>query len=653
MKQAYLPGLAFGLTLAVAGLTLGPVPSLAESVYTAQPPLSESAAAQATTTLDGAIHVPNGTRIPITLASDNESIRSVLHQLAVRGGFNLVMDDSVDGNITVNLKRTSLDQALQSVASLGDLLLLPQRGNIFLAISRQAAQEKGLSRQLSKVIPVRYANANRLANMLNQSVFAGANSAVSTSGSGSSTVVKAKADSRTNTVVVVGTAQEIRLAQETVAKLDMPRHRKTFYLSHANALDIATMLASSIFNDGTGSLKLGQGAASSGSSSSGGSGSNGATSTATPSSLRVERQDLKEGSGINTFGSSSSGAASAGLSSTVTLRGFAKTTDTLSVSPEGALIIPDTRQNAITIMGTAEQIALAESLIPTLDAQLPQVAIEAALVEITDTNNKTFAPQWGSADGRFQSGFNNQPVEGTLGGVMSGGNGLVGMRTVDASDPASLAGSGMIFTTNPLSGKPDYLLQLKTLLSKNKAKVLANPTIVATHDTESIISIVDEILRRVTTTVSNGFATQTIEIGEAGIVMDILPKVGEDGTISMRLRPCISSPLTLITDPVTHNLLVTLVSKRDLMTQNVRVRDGQTLVIGGLVQQTDNLSAQKFPGLGDLPIVSAMFRASGKTGKRSELVLMITPHIINKSKLTPVNAVSSDDPISTYQAGGQ
>lgn len=636
------------LIIAMGGMAICPISSLAQKVYQPNPLLDSGAASEGSTVLDGAIHVPNGSRKIVSVSVASQNIRSVLHDLADQGGFNLVMDESVDGNVTVELTKVTLDQALQSVASLGDILLLPQRGNIYLAVSRQAAQDKGLSRQLSKIIPVHYTNATRIAGVLNQSIFGTTNSTSGGSGGSSSpnSVVKVKADPRTNSVVVVGTAREIEMAQATVSKLDVPRQRKTFYLSHANALDIATMLSSSIFNDGTASLKLGA-TASSSSSASGGVGA-----AAMPSALRVERQDMQEGSGINIFGGDTSGSSSAGLSSTVTLRGFAKSTDSLSVSPEGALIIPDTRQNSVTIMGTAEQIAMAESLIPTLDAQLPQVAIEASLIEITDTSNKTFAPQWGTANGQVQSGFNNQPVEGSLGGVISNGNGLVGMRTVDASDPASLAGSGMVFSTNPLSRQTDYLFQLKTLISKNKAKVLANPTIVATHDTESIISIVDEILRRVTTTVSNGFATQTIEIGEAGIVLDILPKIGEDGTVSMRLRPCISSPLTPITDNAGH-LVVTLVSKRDLLTQNVRVRDGQTLVIGGLVQQTSSVSAQKFPGLGDLPIVSAMFRASGRTGKRSELVLLITPHIINKSKVTPVNAVSSDDPIPTGLSGGQ
>jgi type II secretory pathway component GspD/PulD (secretin) len=642
MKKLLVPYLVFAL----CGLAVCPAPGLAQKVYTANPTLDTTPSLDSATILDGDIHVPNGSRIVVSISSAGESIRTVLHNLAEQGKFNLVMDDSVDGNVTVELKRVSLNQALQSVASLGNLLLLPQKGNIYLAISRQAAQDKGLSRQLSKMIPVRYSNANRLATILNQSLFSNGNSnsssstgASSSGSSGSTAVMKVKADSRTNSLVVVGTAREIELAQATVTKLDLPRERKTFYLSHANALDVATMLASSIFNDGTGSVTMGQ-------SASGGGGANGA---AAPSTLRVERQDIQEGSGVNVFGSDSSGSSTAGLSSAVTLRGFAKTTDSLQVSPEGALIIPDTRQNAITIMGTAEQIALAESLIPTLDAQLPQVAIEASLIEITDDSIKNIAPQWGVNDGQLASGFNNQPTGGVTGNSAAG---LVGMRTVDPTDPTGAAGSGIVFSTNPLARQQDYLFQLKTLVSKRKAKVLANPTIVATHDTEAIISIVDEILRRVTTTVSEGFATQTIEIGEAGIVMDILPKIGEDGTINMRIRPCVSSPLNPIRDN-NGNIVVTLVSKRDLMAQNVRIRDGQTLVIGGLVQQTENLTTQKFPGLGDLPIVSAMFRASAKTGSRSELVLLLTPHIINKGKVTPVNAISGDDSMPTGLAGGQ
>ncbi len=648
MKKMLVPF----LVLLLAGTATCP-PGLAQAAY-------KDASLDETTQLDSIINLPGGGKT-ISLDVSNENIRSVLHDLSSQGGFNLVMDESVTGNITVSLNHVSLNQAVQSVSALGDLLVVKQSGGIYLAISRQAAQDKGIARQLSKVIKIYYSNANRIANVLNQSIFASAGASASggsgtasgasaggAAGGASGVIQKAKADPRTNTIVIVGTSREIELAEAAVAKLDVPRQSKTFYLSHSNALDVSTMLASSIFNDGLGTVKIG---AATSSSSGGGTGAN----TVSPSSVRVERQDIQEGSGINSFGGGSGSAGvTSGLSSTVMLRGFAKTSDTLSVSPEGALIIPDTRQNAITIMGTAEQIALAESLIPTLDAQLPQVAIEASLIEISDTGIKELSTRLGLADGKLQSGFNNTAVD-SVGQTSSRlPTGLIGMPTVDATDTNSYGRSGIVFTTNPILKNSDYLLQLRTLVTDNKAKILANPTIVATHDTESIISIVDEIIRRVTTQIDpSGFSTQTVEIGEAGIVMDILPKIGEDGTISMRLRPSVTSVLSQQRD--TQGNLITLLSKRDLLTQNVRIRDGQTLVLGGLIQQRDTLRADRLPGASDLPIVGAMFRASQSNRKRSEIVLLVTPHIVNNTKLTPVNTTTTmnNAPLQTSLAGGK
>ncbi|WP_303674386.1 secretin N-terminal domain-containing protein [Vampirovibrio chlorellavorus] len=593
-----------------------------------------------TAMLDETLNVPNGSR-RISLSVDNQNIRNVLYALSDTGKFNLVMDDSVTGNVTIDLSKVTINQALQSIASLGNLKILKQSGNIYLVMSRQTAQAKGLDRQLSKVVALHYTNATRVASMLNNSLLANASptgtAAAGGGGAGAAggnVMQPATAEARTNSIILIGTAQTIALAEAAIAKMDVPRQSKTFYLSHSNALDVATLLAGSAFNDGVASFAVG-GAAASGSAA-GGAAAGGINGTPrTPSSLRVERQDVQEGTGINVFGSNGDGVTS-GLSSSVTLRGFVKTQDNATVSPESALIIPDTRQNAITIMGTAEQIALAESLIPTFDAQLPQVSIEASLVEITDTNNKQLGTRWGIADGKLQFGFNNQPLSSVS------GNGLIGLSTItDITDVNALARSGIAFNTSPAVTRPDYAFQIRNLISQNKAKVLANPTVVATHDTESIISIVDEIVRRVVTTVDeSGFATQTVEIGEAGIVMDILPKIGEDGTVSMRIRPSVTSVLR--EETVLGNL-VTLLQKRDLLAQNVRLKDGETLVIGGLIQQRELNRTDKLPGVAELPIVGAMFRASQRTGTRSELVMMITPHIINNTKLTPVISTTATD----------
>lgn len=633
MKKTLAPLLVAMMILQGAS----PLPIMAQSVLGA-------GALDHTALLDETLNVPNGNR-RISLSVDNQNIRNVLYALADTGKFNLVMDDSVTGNVTIDLSKVTINQALQSIASLGNLKILKQSGNIYLVMSRETAQAKGLDRQLSKVVALHYTNATRVASMLNNSLLAnaspnGTTAAAGAGGAGGNVMQPATAEARTNSIILIGTAQTIALAEAAIAKMDVPRQSKTFYLSHSNALDVATLLAGSAFNDGVASFALG-GAAASGSAAGGVNGT-----PRTPSTLRVERQDVQEGSGINVFGSSGDGVTS-GLSSNVTLRGVVKAQDNATVSPESALIIPDTRQNAITIMGTAEQIALAESLIPTFDAQLPQVSIEASLVEITDTNNKQLGTRWGIADGKLQFGFNNQPLSSVS------GNGLIGLSTItDITDVNALARSGIAFNTSPAVTRPDYAFQIRNLISQNKAKVLANPTVVATHDTESIISIVDEIVRRVVTTVDeSGFATQTVEIGEAGIVMDILPKIGEDGTVSMRIRPSVTSVLR--EETVLGNL-VTLLQKRDLLAQNVRLKDGETLVIGGLIQQRELNRTDKLPGVAELPIVGAMFRASQRTGSRSELVMMITPHIINNTKLTPVISTTTTETAAlSNMAGGK
>src|SRR6478609_3146587 len=102
--------------------------------------------------LVGKLNLPGGNR-KVSLSVSNENIRTVLHNLAQQGGFNLVMDDSVTDPVSVELHNVTINEAVRSVAMMGNLKVLPQAGNIFLVISSQAAQDKGLNRSFSKSIP--------------------------------------------------------------------------------------------------------------------------------------------------------------------------------------------------------------------------------------------------------------------------------------------------------------------------------------------------------------------------------------------------------------------------------------------------------------------------------------------------------------------
>jgi type II secretory pathway component GspD/PulD (secretin) len=596
------------------------------------------------------VKVPDNGRL-ITLSVSETPVAEILRNLATVGDLNLLVDDAIVGTISLELDGVTINDALASIVSLARLEVVPQGGNVYLIIPRERAEEVGLNRKFTHIIPVEFANANQVAALLNQSLFAVDNArlaqgngngggaafspqALSGQNGGQGNVIfqKVRGDARTNSLIIVGSQRDIDLAEAAVKAIDKPRDTKTFYLNYANALDVATQLMSSVFNDGTMGLMVGGGQGGAGGAGGGlgggggagggfGGGAGGAGGLGgqqgnlqvqqMPSTLRVESETIAEGDGVNSL-IGGDGNTAATFSQEVTLRGVVKNSEAVMVSPMGTIVIPDTRLNAVTVMGTAQQIELAERILPALDAEPPQVSIEVSLVEISEEGQKQLGTNFGIADGKLQLGFN--------------GDGSVGLGTQTADGAAQ---TGIQYTTSPRRGNFEFLGQVNALIRSNRAKVLANPTIVANHDTEAIVSIVDEIVRRVNVTLNSLAGTTTIEteIGEAGIVLDILPKIGEDGTVSMRIRPSVTSVRDIIQD--VNGNSTTLLTKRDLLAQMVRVKDGETLVLGGLVRESSSLQRDKLPILGDLPIVGALFRASADNTNRSELVIMMTPHIMN------------------------
>jgi|GEM_PF-465935 len=172
-------------------------------------------------------------------------------------------------------------------------------------------------------------------------------------------------------------------------------------------------------------------------------------------------------------------------------------------------------------------------------------------------------------------------------------------------------------------------LGLNLLLQTNKAKLVANPSLVVMDNTEALIVIADEVVHKVTTTVSLGVVTTNVELEKAGIFLDVVPKVSDDGFITMRLRPRVSTPLpqqSFADDTV----VVTPLSIREVLSQNVRVKDGQTLVIGGLFSEREEAQLGKVPYLAEAPILGTFFRNTLKGRRRTELMLLITPKIVEE-----------------------
>ncbi|MFM7468332.1 MAG: secretin N-terminal domain-containing protein, partial [Vampirovibrionales bacterium] len=233
------------------------------------------------------VSVVNGDQM-LSMESNQEDVRQVIRQLAQSTNLNLMLDPSVRGTLSITLNNVTLNEALEAILTSNDLVMIPKEGNIYVIMSRQTAIQRGIDRQYSKLIPLKYVNAQRIANLLNNTVFqqpqagqddANAQGGDPTAGGGGDTGVpitsRAQADFRTNAVLIIGEPQDIDIATQVIASMDVRRESKTFFLSYANAGQVASLLMSSIFNEGVNPLQLGGAAAGGGAAAPAGGGGEG------------------------------------------------------------------------------------------------------------------------------------------------------------------------------------------------------------------------------------------------------------------------------------------------------------------------------------------------------------------------------------------
>lgn len=274
----------------------------------------------------------------------------------------------------------------------------------------------------------------------------------------------------------------------------------------------------------------------------------------------------------------------------------------------GVKFIPVVRENSLMVVASPEDLRLVGQVLDKVDRRLRQVLIEVKLIELSGTANNLLGVTF---DGQ----------SGTLNGSWAPTNGLD-------------------LGYNPLQ---DALTQLRVrinaLLRDNKARLLASPSIIAMDSKESKIEITDDIIEKVlietTVNANNIFTRQNVTLGTAGVTLAITPKINPDGYISMKVDPTISFIRETVRGATNAEILATLKSSRKLQTPEVRVRDSETLIIGGLNQERTTEQLDKIPLLGDIPFLGAMFRRTDKTRTLTELVVLITPKVVPEGDVVP------------------
>jgi general secretion pathway protein D len=179
---------------------------------------------------------------------------------------------------------------------------------------------------------------------------------------------------------------------------------------------------------------------------------------------------------------------------------------------------------------------------------------------------------------------------------------------------------------------------IKFLKTQGDVKSISNPKVLTLNNQPALISVGNELFYKIQSTTStigaSGAGTQgsNEEINSvfAGILLDITPEISEDGIITLKINPSISDTLDAVERDSTGSRNIPPDLSRKQISSVVTMRDGQRVILGGLISSKRGKKVSKVPLLGDLPLLDNLFKRELEINTVEELVLIITPHIIRK-----------------------
>jgi type IV pilus assembly protein PilQ len=182
-----------------------------------------------------------------------------------------------------------------------------------------------------------------------------------------------------------------------------------------------------------------------------------------------------------------------------------------------------------------------------------------------------------------------------------------------------------------------FLAALQAQITSGNAKILTDPTLVVQEGETATVNLTQEVVGNITseTESSEGLTTRTVtaEIEEAGLVLEIIVnRIDDNGFVSLAVNPRVTSIGSVQDLSVGDDEnQIALLNVRQLASGQIRLRDGQTLILSGIIQENDRTTVTKVPILGDIPILGALFRSTERQNQRQEVIVLLTPQILDDS----------------------
>ena len=379
------------------------------------------------------------------------------------------------------------------------------------------------------------------------------------------------ADTRTNSLVLIATPANMEVAQDIITKLDIPTPAgrgkiHVYYLSHADAEELAQVLTAQA-----------------------------------PEIARIQEAQTE--------------AQSQQPRGPATGR-----------TPTDVTITADKPTNSLVITAGPETYAIVEDIIKKLDIRRSQVLVEGLIAEVTLDTARDLGVEWRVID----QPDGTQVFASTAGTTGSEGTGVLANPTALLSTPGFLVGALRNTIRLEVGGSEQQLLNIPVLLrafqGNTNVEVLATPNLLTTDNEEAEIIVGEQrpFLTSVNRIPDAGIinVSNTFDFRDTGITLRITPQISKGNTVRTELF----LEITRFVSEAEVGAVTT--TKRSTKT-TVIVDDGQTIVLGGLIQDTSNDAETRVPFLSSLPLLGGLFKQTAVTSNKTNLLIFLTPHIIS------------------------
>ncbi len=531
----------------------------------------------------------------ITLSLRNTDVQQVLRMFADKAGLNIVFHDSVSGNVTLDLVDVTLSDALKMVTKMTNLTYIV-KDKTMMVVPLDKAETINLTKDTVNILPVKYADAAYLAQFLNTNVFA-----MNAPGLSYGPIVSTNSD--TNELLIFGTDADYQMAKKIVDKFDRKPLMTTYRVNHTTPFEMAKMICETLFQVP---------------SSSGGSGSSSENNSTLKSEFQMGSAPTEPAEG--TVGG---GTVACTVNSSVSTKNISS----YQPKPTLTIYVQQTLGTLTMVGGSEAQVQMVNDFILDNDRKQPQALLDISFISLTESGSKEFNNSFTYTNGRY--------TINALGTLASGVTANMQHRGAGLSAPE----------------KSQFSQMITFLMSESKARLLSNPKVVVTNGQKSTIDLTQDYIKSTTLQViqsGNGenaapVTQKTYEIGnDNGIKVEIVPFISPDGYVSLSIKPEYASPYENIEDYDANArsqtgedqkyIAATLLQRRNLDLKNIRVKDGETLILGGFISKSQDSTTSKIPILGDLPVIGFLFRSETKGDDMTELLISITPRIIKDTE---------------------